>query len=51
MKTSASMLAVLIHSPVKFSGSKHEGSTVADLTGVNLIRSGAYVVVNQRNIS
>lgn len=40
MVTSASMLAVLIHSPVKFSGRRQLGSTLGDWTGFNLMRSG-----------
>ena len=47
MKTSASIFAVLIHSPVKFSGNKHVGTTVADRTGFNLILSGAYDIEKQ----
>lgn len=36
------MLAVLTHSPVKFSGKRHPGSTNFERTGFNRILSGAY---------
>ena len=41
------MFAVFTHSPVKFSGNKHPGSTNFDRTGFNLILSGALTDIKE----
>ena len=43
------MFAVFTHSPVKFSGNKHPGSTNFDRTGFNLILSGALMDIQDIN--